>query len=180
MGISNSAIIVIVLVGCLAVTALGAALYAHRSPSDHDAQAYNGTYEQSQYMRTVRLRNYGHLKRESLIGKDVESRCTLRWSYFSTWWPLLIDDLLRYRGGAIELPTIWPGERYPFNESLIKEMNIYEGELYRWMAGLSISQGRNGLASDLAGPRSRFATDFLCSQRAAYTVAKPSNVSGWI
>jgi hypothetical protein len=76
MAISTPAIIVIVLVGCLAVTALGAALFKHYSPADEETR-YNPTFEQGQYMRQVRARNYGHLKQESMSGRiDLESRCT--------------------------------------------------------------------------------------------------------
>lgn len=74
--LSTPAIIVIVLVGCLATTALGAALFRHYNPADEESR-YNASYEQGQYMRQVRMRNYGHLKQESLGSKDIESRCML-------------------------------------------------------------------------------------------------------
>jgi hypothetical protein len=75
MGLTTPAIIVIVLVGCLAITALGAALFRHYRPLEEEAR-YSASYEQGQYMRTVRMRNYGHLKQESLGAvKDLESRC---------------------------------------------------------------------------------------------------------
>ncbi|KAJ5437895.1 uncharacterized protein N7458_008893 [Penicillium daleae] len=74
MGLTTPAIIVIVLVGCLAITALGAALFRHYSPIEEEA-SYSASYEQGQYMRTVRMRNYGHLKQESLGAvRDLESR----------------------------------------------------------------------------------------------------------
>ena len=74
MGISTPAIIVIVLAACLAVTALGAALFKHYTPAEDEAR-YNPTYEQGQYMRQVRARNYGHLKQESMGSRiDLESR----------------------------------------------------------------------------------------------------------
>lgn len=77
MGLTTPAIIVIVLVGCLAITALGAALFRHYTPLEEEAR-YSASYEQGQYMRTVRMRNYGHLKQESLgAARDLESRCTL-------------------------------------------------------------------------------------------------------
>ncbi|KAJ5721290.1 uncharacterized protein N7483_009224 [Penicillium malachiteum] len=77
MTLSDSAIIVIVLVGCLAVTALGAALFRHRTPLEEEARSMNQTHEQSKYMRAVRMMNFGHLKRESLsAAKDMESRYT--------------------------------------------------------------------------------------------------------
>ncbi|KAJ5701722.1 hypothetical protein N7488_009270 [Penicillium malachiteum] len=77
MSLSDSAIIVIVLVACLAVTALAAALFRHRTPVEEEARSINQTHEQSKYMRTVRMMNYGHLKRESLgAARDLESRYT--------------------------------------------------------------------------------------------------------
>lgn len=76
MGLSNSAVIVIVLVCCLAVTCLGAALFRHYNPIGDDSRAFAGNFEQGKYMRTVRLRNFGFLKRESMgAAKDLESRC---------------------------------------------------------------------------------------------------------
>jgi len=76
MGLTTPAIIVIVLVGCLAITALGAALFRHYTPLEEEAR-YSASYEQGQYMRTVRMRNYGHLKQESLsAARDLESRYT--------------------------------------------------------------------------------------------------------
>lgn len=74
MGLTTPAIIIIVLVGCLAVTALGAALFRHYNPADNEGR-YNTPYEQGQYMRQVRMRNYGHLKQASLDTKDLECRC---------------------------------------------------------------------------------------------------------
>lgn len=75
MGLTRAAIIVIVLVGCLAVTALGAALFKYYNPGEDEGR-YNTSYEQGQYMRTVRMRNYGHLRAESLgHAKDLESCC---------------------------------------------------------------------------------------------------------
>ena len=76
MGLSNSAIIVIVLVACLAVTAMGAALFRHYNPLE-DESRYNVSHEQGHYMRTVRMRNFGFLQQESMRGvQDLESRCT--------------------------------------------------------------------------------------------------------
>lgn len=78
MGLTKSAIIVIVLVGCLAITAMGAALFRRHNPLEETARPHDASHEQHQYMRQVRMINYGHLKRESLGGaKDLESRCTL-------------------------------------------------------------------------------------------------------
>ncbi|KAJ5222325.1 uncharacterized protein N7469_008565 [Penicillium citrinum] len=82
MGLTRAAIIVIVLVGCLAVTALGAALFKYYNPGEDEGR-YNTSYEQGQYMRTVRMRNYGHLRAESLgHAKDLESCYTPEGSYY--------------------------------------------------------------------------------------------------
>ncbi|KAJ5225518.1 hypothetical protein N7468_006743 [Penicillium chermesinum] len=79
MVISDSAVIVIVLVASLFLTALCAALFRHYNPTGDDCKAYERNLEQSKYMRAVRLRNYGFLKRESMsAAKDLESRCMLR------------------------------------------------------------------------------------------------------
>lgn len=76
MTLSDSAIIVIVLVGCLAITALAAAIFHHYNPREEEARRFNTSYEQGQYMRDVRMKNYHHLRQESLgTGKDLESRC---------------------------------------------------------------------------------------------------------
>jgi hypothetical protein len=76
MGLTRSAIIVIVLVGCLGITAMGAALFRRYNPLEETARSGDASHEQNQYMRQVRIRNYGHLKRESLgAAKDLESRC---------------------------------------------------------------------------------------------------------
>lgn len=73
--VPTPAVIIIVLVACLAVTALGAALFRRYNPSDAESR-YTPPHNQGQYMRTVRMRNYTHLKRASLEAKDIESRCT--------------------------------------------------------------------------------------------------------
>ncbi|KAJ5175076.1 uncharacterized protein N7482_000953 [Penicillium canariense] len=76
MGLTTGAIIVLVLVGCLAVTALGASLFRHYTPIEEEAR-YSASYEQGKYMRTVRLRNHNHLRQESLNAakaKDLESQ----------------------------------------------------------------------------------------------------------
>lgn len=76
MALTQAAIIVIVLCACLAVTALGAALFKHYNPNEDEGH-YNTSYEQSQYMRNVRMRNYGHLRAESISAvKDLESSCS--------------------------------------------------------------------------------------------------------
>lgn len=74
MGISNSAIIVIVLVACLAVTALGASLFKHYKPADGEVP-YSPGYEQKLYMAEVRARGFENLKRISWAARDLESRC---------------------------------------------------------------------------------------------------------
>lgn len=76
MTLSDSAVIVIVLVGCLAITALAAALFRHYNPKEEEGRRFNTSYEQGQYMRDVRMKNYQHLRQESLgAAKDLESRC---------------------------------------------------------------------------------------------------------
>ena len=76
MGLSDSAIIVIVLVGCLALTALAAALFRHYNPREDEGRRFNASHEQGQYMRDVRMKNYYHLRQESLgATRDLEARC---------------------------------------------------------------------------------------------------------
>ncbi|KAJ5163301.1 uncharacterized protein N7500_005131 [Penicillium coprophilum] len=72
MGLSNAAIIVIVLVACLAVTALGASLFKHYKPADGETPFSPG-YEQKLYMAEVRARGFDSLRRISW-GRDLESR----------------------------------------------------------------------------------------------------------
>ncbi|CAL5873577.1 uncharacterized protein PFLUO_LOCUS7858 [Penicillium psychrofluorescens] len=75
-GLTTSAIIVIVLVGCLAVTALGATLFRQYNPAEAETP-YSPQHEQLRYMQTVRIRNHAYLKRESVdAAKDLESRFT--------------------------------------------------------------------------------------------------------
>ncbi|KAI9931173.1 hypothetical protein ASPWEDRAFT_178646 [Aspergillus wentii DTO 134E9] len=72
--LSNSAIIVIVIVCCLAVVCIGAALFRQYSPAEHDTpSAYQPQHDQQHYMRSVRMRNFGFLQGESVRPKDVES-----------------------------------------------------------------------------------------------------------
>ncbi|KAJ5436184.1 hypothetical protein N7445_007069 [Penicillium cf. griseofulvum] len=73
MGLSNSAIIVIVLVACLAITALGASLFKHYNPADGETPFSPG-YEQKLYMAEVRARGFASLRRISWGGRDLESR----------------------------------------------------------------------------------------------------------
>lgn len=71
MGLSNSAIIVIVIVACLFTVTLGAALFKHYFP-DKSEDNYHYPPEQQKYMRAVRLRNLYGFRRESTGVKDVE------------------------------------------------------------------------------------------------------------
>lgn len=73
MGLSNSAIIVIVLVACLATTALGASLFKHYNPADEETPFSPG-YKQKLYMAEVRAREFESLQ-QSYWGRDLESRC---------------------------------------------------------------------------------------------------------
>jgi hypothetical protein len=73
MGLTNSAIIVIVLVACLATTALGASLFKHYKPADGEVP-YTPGYEQKLYMAEVRARGFESL-RDACWGRDLESRC---------------------------------------------------------------------------------------------------------
>ncbi|PWY87105.1 hypothetical protein BO94DRAFT_535217 [Aspergillus sclerotioniger CBS 115572] len=79
--LTDSAIIVIVIVVCLAMVALGAALTKQFWP-EAPQQRYNFPAEQQSYMRTVRLKNMGIFQRESMnvtgkapvpVARDVES-----------------------------------------------------------------------------------------------------------
>ncbi|KAJ5534467.1 hypothetical protein N7527_000721 [Penicillium freii] len=73
MGLSNAAIIVIVLVACLAATALGASLFKHYRPADGETPFSPG-YEQKVYMAQVRARGFESLRHVSWGGRDLESR----------------------------------------------------------------------------------------------------------
>ncbi|KAF9890804.1 hypothetical protein FE257_005375 [Aspergillus nanangensis] len=68
--LSTSAIIVIVIVACLAAVSLGAALFKQYYP-ESSAGRFNYPREQELYMRSVRMNNMGHFRRESMM-KDVE------------------------------------------------------------------------------------------------------------
>ncbi|PYI04295.1 hypothetical protein BO78DRAFT_398979 [Aspergillus sclerotiicarbonarius CBS 121057] len=78
--LSDSSIIVIVIVVCLALVSLGAALTKQFWP-EAPQQRYNYPAEQQSYMRTVRLKNLGIFQRESMnmskapapVARDVES-----------------------------------------------------------------------------------------------------------
>ncbi|KAJ5090879.1 hypothetical protein N7532_009563 [Penicillium argentinense] len=76
MALTRAAIIVIVLVACLAVTALGAAIFRHYNPSEDEGR-YNFSHEQQQYMRSVRLRNLAALRAEAMAARhELDSRCS--------------------------------------------------------------------------------------------------------
>lgn len=90
MGLTRAAIIVIVLVGCLFVTALGAALFRHYNPLEDEARAHI-SHEQSKYMRLIRMRNNRTLEMEALASmrqaRDLESRCTIHYPNCGLWIP---------------------------------------------------------------------------------------------
>ncbi|OJK04011.1 hypothetical protein ASPACDRAFT_75519 [Aspergillus aculeatus ATCC 16872] len=65
--LSTSAIIVIVIVACLALVSLGAALFKTYGGPEKE-RPYNFSREQESYMRTVRLKNLGFFQRESMMG----------------------------------------------------------------------------------------------------------------
>ncbi|KAL4795155.1 hypothetical protein BDV19DRAFT_389555 [Aspergillus venezuelensis] len=77
MALSNSAIIVIVIVACLGAVTLGAALFRQYNPAD-GAVIRRFSREQEMYMRSVRLKNLGFNYRESRtpMPRDVESAMT--------------------------------------------------------------------------------------------------------
>ncbi|RAH77605.1 hypothetical protein BO86DRAFT_322788 [Aspergillus japonicus CBS 114.51] len=62
MALTNLAIIVIMVVCCLAVTALGAGLASFYSPPEEGKSVYEASAEQQQYMRSVRLRALQNLE----------------------------------------------------------------------------------------------------------------------
>ncbi|PWY85896.1 hypothetical protein BO70DRAFT_360756 [Aspergillus heteromorphus CBS 117.55] len=79
--LSDSAIIVIVIVVCLAIVCLGAAL-TKQFWNDEPEHRFHFPREQEQYMRSVRLKNLGFFQRESMgmtgkppapVVRDVES-----------------------------------------------------------------------------------------------------------
>ena len=74
--LSNSAVIVIVIVCCLAFISLGAALTRQLyPPSRYEGGRFEPSREQELYMRSVRIRTRGVFRQESLMGKDLESNC---------------------------------------------------------------------------------------------------------
>jgi hypothetical protein len=78
MGLSNSAVIVIVIVACLAAVTLGAALFRQYNPAEGGIVGQRFSREQEMYMRSVRLKNLGFNYRESRtpMPRDVESAST--------------------------------------------------------------------------------------------------------
>lgn len=87
--LSTSAIIVIVIVVCLAIVSVGAALTRHYYRPGENFSAYQPTPEQDVYMRSVRQRNLGHFRRESaMMGmRDVESQCMFYLVFYGLLWP---------------------------------------------------------------------------------------------
>lgn len=73
MSLSASAVILIILLGCLAATALGAGLFMRYHPDGETN--YSPNHEQKQYLRQVREQNYKLLRQESTSGfVDLESQ----------------------------------------------------------------------------------------------------------
>lgn len=75
--LSDSAVIVIVIVSCLAIISLGAALSRQLYPPEEEGNRYEPSREQQQYMWSLRQRIRGNFQRESMMGKDIESACKL-------------------------------------------------------------------------------------------------------
>jgi len=80
--LSDSAVIVIVIVCCLAFISLGAALTRQLFPPSESGTRYEPTRDQEMYMRAVRQRNRYEFHRQSLVPKDLESNCGF--SHFCT------------------------------------------------------------------------------------------------
>ncbi|KAH2654871.1 hypothetical protein LV164_000010 [Aspergillus fumigatus] len=81
MGLTTPAIIVIVIVACLAAVSLGAALTRQLNPAESYESRFQPSHAQEMYMRSVRMRTLGAFRRESLfsaasrgMGRDLESR----------------------------------------------------------------------------------------------------------
>lgn len=74
--LTTAAIIVIVIVACLAAVSLGAALTKQLNPTQPQGLR-NYPLEQERYMRSVRLKNWGVFHRDSAPPgpRDVESVC---------------------------------------------------------------------------------------------------------
>ncbi|KAH2838313.1 hypothetical protein KXV85_003501 [Aspergillus fumigatus] len=85
MGLTTPAIIVIVIVACLAAVSLGAALTRQLNPAESYESRFQPSHAQEMYMRSVRMRTLGTFRRESLfsaasrgMGRDLESRYFIR------------------------------------------------------------------------------------------------------
>lgn len=72
-GITNGALIAIVIVACLAVVSLIAAVFGTWKPKNRE-QLFRPGSEQSLYMRSVRKKTHGHFRREAARAKfrDLE------------------------------------------------------------------------------------------------------------
>lgn len=87
--LSDSAVIVIVIVSCLAFISLGAALTRQLYPPESYQSPFEPSREQEMYMRAVRMRNRGDFHRQSMIPKDLESSCeciVLAWRWHRANW----------------------------------------------------------------------------------------------
>ncbi|KAH1849628.1 hypothetical protein KXV74_008701 [Aspergillus fumigatus] len=101
MGLTTPAIIVIVIVACLAAVSLGAALTRQLNPAESYESRFQPSHAQEMYMRSVRMRTLGTFRRESLfsaasrgMGRDLESRFPPSWhAEGSSWHPPLIGFL---------------------------------------------------------------------------------------
>lgn len=74
--LSTSAIIVIVIVACLAAVSIAAALTRHLNPASSTEANFQPSEDQDLYMRSVRRRTMDHFRRESVHARDLESGCT--------------------------------------------------------------------------------------------------------
>ncbi|KAL2864241.1 uncharacterized protein BJX67DRAFT_361625 [Aspergillus lucknowensis] len=74
MGLSSGAVIIIVIIACLAAVSLGASLFRQYHPSD-GLPGQRFSREQEMYMRSVRLKNMGFNYHQSKtpMPRDVES-----------------------------------------------------------------------------------------------------------
>jgi hypothetical protein len=86
MGLSNGAVIVIVIVACLGAVTLGAALFRQYNPAEAQ-NTQDFSREQQMYMRSVRLKNMGFNYRESKtpMPRDLESASMLPFLRFFLW-----------------------------------------------------------------------------------------------
>ncbi|KAE8378175.1 hypothetical protein BDV26DRAFT_262165 [Aspergillus bertholletiae] len=77
MGLSKLAIVILVVVGCLAAVTLAAAIFGHINSRNESANPFAYSEDQYRYMRSVRLRNFERLEQESrrkgLSRMDCES-----------------------------------------------------------------------------------------------------------